>query len=102
MPLPEFPKNSFGIGGNIKSRCCVIISFHDLGDAGENRLRDRQAELLRGVEVRYQFDLARCLTERPAGFAPPENLVDVGGEPPKLVRAGPLRHQATGIDHLQT
>jgi 2-keto-3-deoxy-L-rhamnonate aldolase RhmA len=42
-------------------------------------LRERQAELLRRLEVGYQFDLVGCSTGRSAGFAPPENVVDVGG-----------------------
>ena len=61
-------------------------------------MRDRQAELLSRLEVGYQFDLVGCSIGRSAGFALPENVIDVAGAPPKLVRARPGGHQAAGID----
>ena len=60
-------------------------------------MRDRQAELLRRLEVGYR---SIWTAARPEGRAlrPPEYLVDDSSALPKLVRARPVRHQDAGIE----
>ena len=50
------------------------------------------------LEVGYRSIWSAARPEGRRALRPPENLVDGGGAPPKLVRARPVRHQDAGID----
>ena len=43
--------------------------------------RNRQADLLRRLEIYHQLELRRLLDRQISGLDAPENLVDVSGEP---------------------
>ena len=48
--------------------------------AQQQRLRDRQAEGLRGSHIDDQLELGRLLDGQVAGLRAPEDLIHVGGE----------------------
>jgi len=53
----------------------------DLVRSHENRLRDREAERLGGLEVDDQLELSRLLDGEISRLGTLEDLVDVGGGP---------------------
>src|SRR6516164_2753996 len=68
-------------------------SFDDLVGAGEDRWRDRQAGLLRCLQVDHQLEFGRLLDRQVSWTFAPQDLVDVsGGAAPQLVKARPVRH----------
>jgi hypothetical protein len=68
-----------GTGWIAEVRCAGGRLFRDLGDVGEQRWRDRQAERLRGLQVDGKVELSRLLNRYVGGLRAPENAIDVTG-----------------------
>src|SRR5262249_23760354 len=73
--------------------------LNDLIGLAEQRLRDRQPERLRGLEVDDQLESRWLLDGQVAGFGALENLVHVGCSAPRQIgRIRSIGHEAPGID----
>src|SRR5882672_10530190 len=67
----------------------------------EERLRDRQAKGLRGLEVDHRLVLGGLLDRQIAGLGAFEDLIHVGGRSPKQVRiARRIGHESPGLHYL--
>jgi hypothetical protein len=67
-----------------------LRSFDDLIRAQQHRLRDREAERLRGLEVDHQLELRRLLDRKVGGLRAFEDLVDVlAARLTRVSRSGP-------------
>src|SRR5260370_851589 len=67
----------------------------------QERLGDRQAEGLGGLEVDDQLELGRLFDGKIAGLGSFEDLVHVGRGTPELVRnVRPIGHEAPGLRKL--
>src|SRR5438876_4471746 len=74
-------------------------SLDDLVRPNENRLRDRQAERLGGLEVDHEFELSGLLDGEIGGFCALEDLVDVPCCAPNHVdSARTVRDEGTVFD----
>ena len=60
-------------------------SLNDLVRAEEQRLGDREAERLRGVEIEHELKLRRLLHRQLAWPRALENPVDIAGRPAQLI-----------------
>src|SRR5437773_7719994 len=68
----------------------------DLVRSTKHRLRDRQPERLRGLEVDYQGDLGGLLDGQVGGLGSSQNLVPQIGSAPKSTRESrTVRNEAT-------
>src|SRR5215468_10289912 len=62
-----------------------IALLDDVVGAGEDRLRDRQSERLRGLEIDRKIESGRQLDRQIGGLASLQNLVDVDCRLTKLI-----------------
>ena len=63
--------------------------------------RDRQADLLRGLEIDDELELVGCSTGKVGRLSAFENFVHVnGGAAVQIGDARPVRHQATDLHKL--
>src|SRR5882724_7106080 len=80
---------------------CAASSLDDLVGAHANRLRDRQAERLRRLEIDYELELGGLLDEEVGGLGALENLVHkVRGAPVPGAEVRPVAHESPGFDVL--
>src|SRR5262245_37167414 len=79
-------------------RSISLYSLDDLVSSGQDRLRDREAERLGGLEIDDQLELGGLLDGEIGGFCTFQDLVDVGcGAPGNVPTARPIRHEATDL-----
>src|SRR3990172_3202692 len=73
-----------------------VLSLNDLIRPLEERLRDRQAEGLGGLEVDHQLELRRLLDGQVGGLGALEDLIDIrGGTSEQVSKVRPIGHQPT-------
>src|SRR6266481_2756098 len=73
-------------------------SLDHLVRAREERLRNRQPQRLRGLEIDNQLELRRLLHGQVARLGTAQDFVDVGSGAPELVRqARPIGHEKAGL-----
>src|SRR5262245_66045203 len=69
----------------------------------QHGLRNREADLLRRLEIDYQLELGRFLYRDVGGFAALQNLIHVGSSPPpQVLTVRAVRHETTGIHKTPT
>src|SRR5215472_14458397 len=75
----------------------LAVSLDHLVGAAEDRLWDRQAERLGGLEVDDQLEFRRLLDREVRRFGALEDLVNIVGRDPEHVgKTRPIRHQKAG------
>ena len=71
------------------------FSFDDLVCSSEQRLRNVEAQRLRGFEIDHQFEFVRRLHRQVTGLLTFENAIDIRrGATDRLVGIRPIRHEA--------
>src|SRR6266446_5649947 len=80
---------------------CAGSSFDDLIRTNQQRLRNRQAERLRRLQVDDEFELRGLLDGKVGGLGALEDLIDeVCGAPPQVSDIDPVRHEPASIYEL--
>src|SRR3989442_9411747 len=73
-------------------------SLNDLLRSNQHRLRDRQAERLRRLEVDYKLELRGLLDWQVGGLNAFENPINVSrGASPAVEKTRPVGHEATSL-----
>src|SRR5262245_24422346 len=67
----------------------------------QHRLRNRQTQRLRRLEVDDEFELCGLLDGQIGWLGPLEDLIHLGGGPPvEIEKARPVSHEAAGLHTL--
>src|SRR5215469_5795615 len=84
--VPVKPAENPGRGVTARAARRQLLSFDDLVGAQQNRLRDRQAERLGGLEIDHQLEFGRLLDRKIGGLGDFEDLSDVDARQTKGAR----------------
>src|SRR2546427_5180875 len=77
------------------------LSLDDLVGSNQDRLRDREAEGPRRLDVDHELELGRLLDWKIGGLRTPQNLVNVSRRPTGEVRnIRPVAHETAGLHSL--
>src|ERR1051325_10098744 len=72
-----------------------VVSLDHLVGAGQERLRNREAECLCGLQIDYQLQLRGLLNRKIGGLLAVENSANVdAGQPVRIRKACSVAHQA--------
>ena len=75
-----------------------LFSLDQLVRPGEHVRRDREADLLRRLEIDHELKLGRLLDRKVGGLGTLQDSVHIGGNAPVAVReVRPVGHEPTGI-----
>src|SRR5262245_16523008 len=79
--------------------CATLApSFEHLVSTRKQRLRNRDTQRLRCLQIDEEIELGRLLHGQVAGVGPLEDLVHTGGSTaPNIGCARPIRHEAPGL-----
>src|SRR5256885_15940039 len=86
LPSRTLPFTWAGLSPAGSHQLCLAHSLDHLVGAQQERLRDRQAERLRGGQADDEIEFRRLLDREVTGLRSAQNLVDIVGGTPEHVR----------------
>src|SRR3954452_17070952 len=93
-----YPQETEPVAGHrrLLRKPSLSVSFDHLVGAGEERGRDRQAQVFRGYAVEHKLETASFYDRQFARSRPLQDAIDVPGSLPEVLpNVAAVRHQAT-------